>query len=369
MFFPYALIEITTYCNASCLYCPSKNLKRKREFMDFELFKKIVDDLLLNHDTPLIVFHILGEALLHQKLFEMADYIRSTARNPVNLQLTTNGLLLQSDTIRDRVLNSGIHRIRISVRALNETEYGLKFSDHSPTMTYPDYMNAIVSFVRKVHEKKSDILVSLCYFHTVYSPFKLVFPYPFIDKITQVKRLVKNWHTVIEEYKQTIPLKQIKMIKSLRSISKEERAIRLSENLELRIEPIGLWQNQLISDDYFLKESATGKCQLSQGLNINVKGEMIGCCADYDCNLIFGTLRESSIETILNSQNYRKFRANMDEGKLIMPICRKCMGTISRKSTGRAVKLSPPKLLLYLMLLKENPGLFLKKLKERFRRA
>lgn len=333
--------------------------------MDFMLFKKIVDDLFQHHKTERIDLHILGEALLHPQVFDMIAYIDSQKKYPVQIELATNGLLLTNTSIQEKLLSTKLNLIGISVRATNEEEYKLKLAQNQPSMSYRDYLDSLTAFIHRVHRKRSRLLISLGYFHTVFSSFPLVFPYSFINKTSQVESLIRSWHKTIEGYPQTIPLKKIEGFKYPEIYSLGNRTFRLSENLELRIERIMLWQNQLLSDAYFIKESATGDCSLAQSLNIAVNGNAIKCCLDYNSDMKFGNLNESSIDEISKNESYRKFRSSMDEGKLISPICRKCLGTLYRKDTGKAVRLNLSKPLLFFLLLKENPGLLLKRMKER----
>ena len=37
-------IEPTNICNARCVMCPLKDMKRKTGYMDFELYRKIIDE-------------------------------------------------------------------------------------------------------------------------------------------------------------------------------------------------------------------------------------------------------------------------------------------------------------------------------------
>ncbi|MFH1613258.1 MAG: SPASM domain-containing protein [bacterium] len=58
------MLETTSWCNLSCRFCPSKDLKREKEIMPMELFIKIVDELdrikwfgelqLFNSNEPLL---------------------------------------------------------------------------------------------------------------------------------------------------------------------------------------------------------------------------------------------------------------------------------------------------------------------------
>ncbi|MCX6557904.1 MAG: radical SAM protein [Candidatus Aminicenantes bacterium] len=108
-------IEPTNRCNMKCSMCPVNNgMVRPRGDMDFDLFKKIVDE------NPSIGFYLLmnwGEPLLHPKIFDMVRYIRSKGGRPF---FTTNGVLLTEQAMRE-VMESGLDRLTISLDGMGKT--------------------------------------------------------------------------------------------------------------------------------------------------------------------------------------------------------------------------------------------------------
>lgn len=346
MHFPRVFIEVTNICNLSCLYCPSSIQKRKKQFMDFELFKKIIDDLFTDHVTMSINFHIMGEPLLNKEFFDMVTYLCCREKYPVNLSITTNGILLKNDSIQEAILNSNLDKVMISIRAQDEKEYTIK-ANKNVMPEYENYIQSIKSFIRKVHEKDTNLLISLGYFHSVNSPYTLVSSHPFITKKSQIKKLVKYWHESIKNYKQAIPIKKVTIPFSLKSGLNYEKNVQLSKNLELIIDEMGIWHNRLCPDDYFIEDTFYGKCRFSENLNITSDGDVIGCYIDFDGDINFGNLRHSSINDIISSEKYVDFRKNMDKGILISSVCRRCQGKICEKASGKELKFKPSKLISY----------------------
>ena len=64
------LIENTNCCNARCIMCPRDTLTRKRGFMEFGLFEKIMKELSGANRKPVIHLHGFGEPLLDTLLPE-----------------------------------------------------------------------------------------------------------------------------------------------------------------------------------------------------------------------------------------------------------------------------------------------------------
>ena len=92
--FPKRLeIELASSCNLKCTYCPRRHLNNLGGYIDFCLFKKIIDEASAYPDT-VIVLHRRGESLLHPKLNGMLDYIAGKFKE---VQLATNATLLTED--------------------------------------------------------------------------------------------------------------------------------------------------------------------------------------------------------------------------------------------------------------------------------
>lgn len=88
-------IEITTSCNASCVYCPHTILKScwQNKHMSLEVFKKIIP---LIKNSKLIYLQGWDEPLLNKSIFDM---IRICKENGRKVGFTTNGMLLDKETI------------------------------------------------------------------------------------------------------------------------------------------------------------------------------------------------------------------------------------------------------------------------------
>jgi MoaA/NifB/PqqE/SkfB family radical SAM enzyme len=92
---PSIQIEPTNYCNARCICCSTIRSTRKRGFMDFALFKKIIDDAIQNK-IKRIHLYLHGEPMLHPKIVEMIGFIKDRG---LAVHLTTNGMLFNRNKI------------------------------------------------------------------------------------------------------------------------------------------------------------------------------------------------------------------------------------------------------------------------------
>jgi hypothetical protein len=117
-----AYAEPTLYCNLGCPSCPT-GLKldvRPRVAMDFEWYKKVLDEL-----GPYLFFLNLynwGEPLLHKQFPEMVAYakqwdIRVIASSNLSLPLGRDYL--------ERVVRSGLDKLKVGMEGTTQEQYAL----------------------------------------------------------------------------------------------------------------------------------------------------------------------------------------------------------------------------------------------------
>jgi radical SAM protein with 4Fe4S-binding SPASM domain len=111
-------IEPTSVCNLRCVMCPNKDLtKAQKGFMDFALFRKIVDEA----KGFAFDVHLLhrGESLLHPEFFEMVKYAHEAG---LITRFHTNGTLLDEDKSR-RLIASGLDQFAFSFDGFDAETY------------------------------------------------------------------------------------------------------------------------------------------------------------------------------------------------------------------------------------------------------
>jgi len=110
------IIEPTNTCNLRCTFCfVTEGMTREGGFMEFDLFKKIIDD---SPDLEHLCMHNWGEPLLHKDIFKMIEYAKNKGVNYV--AMNTNGTLL-TDKMIDQIVDSKLDIIRFSIDGSAET--------------------------------------------------------------------------------------------------------------------------------------------------------------------------------------------------------------------------------------------------------
>ena len=110
------IIEPSNTCNLRCTFCfVTEGMTREGGFMEFDLFKKIIDD---SPGLAHLCMHNWGEPLLHKDIFRMIEYAKNKGVNYV--VMNTNGTLLTNKMI-DRIVDSKLDIIRFSIDGSAET--------------------------------------------------------------------------------------------------------------------------------------------------------------------------------------------------------------------------------------------------------
>lgn len=114
-------IELSAACNMKCPMCytitDEFKHKVKRQLMDFNLFKKIVDEC-AQYGTYSIRLSLRGEAFLNKDIVEMIRYAKSKGIKEVST--LTNNLAL-TPAIFEEAMKAGLDWLTISFDGLGET--------------------------------------------------------------------------------------------------------------------------------------------------------------------------------------------------------------------------------------------------------
>lgn len=113
-------IELTNKCNLDCVFCPRRFMESEIDFMDKELFCKIIDELQSYPETVIVPF-FRGESLLHPDFDFFIEYMRKKSDRFV-IQLATNAVSLDEMKI-NTILENKIDFLSFSLDTLNEDIY------------------------------------------------------------------------------------------------------------------------------------------------------------------------------------------------------------------------------------------------------
>jgi radical SAM protein with 4Fe4S-binding SPASM domain len=130
---PHVDIELSSLCNLNCPMCytTTDEFKSKvnRTSMDFDLFKKIIDEC-SKYNLYSIRLSLRGEAFLNEHIFEMIKYAKNKGIKEVST-LTHGGFLNEEKF--EKLIDLKLDWLTISFDGIGETynkiRYPLKFED------------------------------------------------------------------------------------------------------------------------------------------------------------------------------------------------------------------------------------------------
>lgn len=122
-------VELTNHCNYSCRFCPQSHrgkaapglapYDRERGFMDFDLFRSIVDQAASCAQE--LNFSFFGEQTLHPRFAEFFGYLK---RRPEDLRVVMNtNLSLVTSEIFSLFIDIGLDDLRLSIDAATSRTY------------------------------------------------------------------------------------------------------------------------------------------------------------------------------------------------------------------------------------------------------
>lgn len=105
------MIEVTNVCNLKCTTCYSHQDDRHKKYMDFSVFKKIIDEI-PEKNTKTISLYNYWEPLMHKQIWEFIKYAKLNWIK--NIKIATNGTFLTANKSVE-LINAWLDYLSISV--------------------------------------------------------------------------------------------------------------------------------------------------------------------------------------------------------------------------------------------------------------
>ena len=272
---PSLQIEPTNCCNLRCICCSAPYSSRKRGYMDFELFKKIVNDA-ASSGTRRIYLYLHGEPMLHPKIVDMIHYCKAKG---LAVHIATNGMLFTNGII-ESILSNGASR--------------------ADQITF-----SILGASKNVHEK---IMVNVNHERVVKN----------IAALSQARSTFGVNGPVIEAILYIMPENTHEMDDFYRYWHGKVDHVRLGGDIKEAYA-----KNEAFEESSF---SRTKTCpNIWERMTIYWNGDVTLCIQDLDGEWILGNMEEQSICEVWNSEKLLAIKAihkNKQFGRF--PFCQKC---------------------------------------------
>jgi MoaA/NifB/PqqE/SkfB family radical SAM enzyme len=319
--FDWIQVEVTSHCNALCIYCPRTVFKESWEdrHLSLETFKRLKPVL---SRTDLVHLQGWGEPFLNPEFFEIAAFAKGAG---CKVGTTTNAMLLNEERIR-KVIETGIDILAFSLAGTGESNdiirkgtslkkvlkaiETLSREKEKRGKTAPEIHVAYMLFRSGMAELESlpGLLEGLGVSQVVVSTLDFV--------PTEELRNEAVIPTTREEYEELCShldrLVEAGRKKGLNVhyhvVSPEKRQDVCTENIQKAL---------CISSDGAVTPCVYTNLRVS-GTYYDLQGKKVG----YE-RMVFGNIRERDVKDIWKEKSYAAFRRSFCKGELA-PTCQKC---------------------------------------------
>ena len=287
---PYVVQIFPIYaCNFKCEYCHFSIEKDKRKFvteqisMDFELYKKCVDDMCSFPDKiRTLRFVGMGEPLLHKDLAKMIAYTKEK-QIANRVELITNASLL-SHEIADSLIEAGLDRMVISIQGTDAIKY--EQISHVK-IDYEEFVEGIRYFYQ--NKKNTHVYIKV------------------VDVALEDEKDKQKFYDIFGDICDSIAI---------------ETAIPLYPDVEYN--EVLAQQKQVTQ--YGTEVQKTNICpQPFYFMQVNPDGNVVGCHSISPYPEIFGNALSENVCEIWTGKKYNQFRRKMLDGKeQVCACCDEC---------------------------------------------
>ena len=310
-------IELSSACNLKCVLCPAGEnvaLDRKQEFMSFDVFKKIIDQV-NPKTTEKILPYLWGESLIHPQFVEMMEYIKKT-NNYYKVFVSTHGNIETQKIDMRRLVKSGIYEIMVDLDGDNQESYEKYRKGGS--------FEKVLTFVKELHKfkkkEKSKININGL---IVLSSFNE-------DKIDEIKK-------IFEEYVDYFEIKTMRMFhdyEEKKDLLEDFYAFR-PRNEAYQYKPLIKRENQedlkIVAKEKGVQNSRQvtkvkkGCLAVAVGAFVNVQGDIIACSGDPKSRYKFGNIETDDIYKTKKSKEFIDFKETVRTRPETLPQCYSCI--------------------------------------------
>ena len=272
-------IENTNLCSNKCIICPREKLSRSKGTMSMQDFEKVMNNF--QHFKGQIHLHGFGEPFLDKTLLEKVKLARKISKYSTIVIYTSLNANIENNYF-SKLIEAGLSIISISFYCLDKISYQKFFSSNN----FEKVVKNIKQLVKENDSKKTKIILNC-----------------FEDKTDDKFDINQNL-----ENKKKFLLKNYK-------------------NLEIfYYQPI---HNYGMGRKYN-KPRFNKACSIIWGyrkrvLQITWDLNIVPCCFDFNSSVIFGNLKNQTLDEIYNNDSYSRFIfSHLMNSLSNYPICTNC---------------------------------------------
>lgn len=274
--FPLILhLEVTNICNLSCKMCPRSHMTRELGYMDFSLFKSIIDQVAGKVDY--VELYLFGEPLLHPQFSEMVRYCKDSG---LCVAVSTNGTCLTESKCRSLV-DSKVDFLTISLDGVSEATY----SRIRGSISYDKVLSGVENFLKVIDASSPK--------HVVVQLIEMR------DNALEVERFTDYW---------------------------------TKRGIQVHLKPLMTWTGDIESINLLKAHrenidfhNSVPCDRLWRHLTVFWDGTVVPCHYMYNKECVLGDLTKQSVLDVWNSNDYVEFRSkHIFHGRKTISCCSKC---------------------------------------------
>jgi radical SAM protein with 4Fe4S-binding SPASM domain len=313
-------VEITSRCNASCLYCPRTAYGNRWPVKDLspDLFHELLPFFAT---TRLVHLQGWGEPLLHRDFFAMIGHARKAG---CRVSTTTNGMLLTRESIT-RLVASGIDHVAFSLAGIgtrnDEIRRGTEF-------------NAILRVISEIAAAKKELNSDTPEVNVAYLLLR--------SELSSLEEIVpalegRGIENIIVSTLDFVPARDLEGERITPKTEMEYGELKLKlDSLVEGGKRAGLTVHYRLADPGNKNRTCTEN--IGRALVVSADGAVSPCvftnipasgvshivegCEEIHERLTFGNLSEEPLSSIWRNERYAAFRRSFR--KTLHPRCRRC---------------------------------------------
>jgi len=262
-------IEPNNICNLKCIMCPYKKMKRKKETMSMNLFKRIIDEA---KQLGCVDVHLTqyNEPFTDKHIFDRVAYIK---KRGMTSWFYSNGTILNK-TVREKILENPPDLIRFSVDGSNKKT----FESIRVGANYEKVVENIKNLFTERNEKKKKLPV------------------------------IEVFFTILEQNK-----KECKDFLKIWKNNCDFASLYPADSRESK---------DFVNIDY--KGLKSYPCFNPKRVLVLSNGKVVLCCVDIDGKVVLGDLKKQSLKEIFNSERFKDIFNSQIKRKCSIDMCKNC---------------------------------------------
>ncbi len=276
-------LEVANACNFRCKMCPAHGMRskgtRKVGFMDWDLFRKIVDEAAEEFPGMHIIPQGAGESFMHPKFPQMLGYLK--AADNFRIGFNTNGALL-NEKLMNLIVDLEIDDFGFSIDAFDAET----FKD----ITGKDSYEKVKANVHRLREIKSEKKAS--------RPRLRVLMVEMDENRDKIDNYLDYWLQFVDE-----------------AVIQMERV-----------------ENGRTAADHYIPETKREPCMhLWNTVFVQWDGDMVICCDDWESRQVLGNLKDTTIRSLWYGDKMKEKREIHLKGQFDkIDICEECCSWVDK---------------------------------------